>query len=73
MRLLAGAEGHMVVTHLLEEGVADQAVNTRDEDSLALFGLRKLDRAASRIECILLSDSCVRNRVSLSSTVYVCS
>ena len=62
----------MVVTHLLEEGVADQAVNTRDEDSLALFGLGKLDRAASRIECILLSDSsCVRNRVSLSSTVYV--
>ena len=61
----------MIVTHLLEEGVADQAVNTRDEDSLALFGLGQLDRVTSRIECILLSDSCVRNRVSLSSTVYV--
>ena len=46
VRLLAGAEGHMVVTHLLEEGVADQAVNARDEDPLALLGLGQLDRAS---------------------------
>ena len=46
VRLLAGAEGHMVVTHLLEESVADQAVNARDEDPLALLGLGQLDRAS---------------------------
>ena len=28
VRFFAGAKGHMVVTHLLEEGVADNAVNT---------------------------------------------
>ena len=62
MRLLAGAEGHMVVTHLLEEGVADQAVDTRDEDSLALLGFGQLDRVTP---CTLTSDSssCLRNCV----------
>ena len=73
MRLLAGAEGHMVVTHLLEEGVADQAVDTRDEDSLALLGLGQLDRVASCIECILRPDSSVGNGVRALSccTMYV--
>ena len=69
MRLLAGAEGHMVVTHLLEESMANQTVDTRDEDSLALFDLDLLDRVLSRRQS---SRPCVRNCVrALSCTVYV--
>ena len=39
VRLLARPQRCMVVTHHLEQGVADQTVDTRDEDSLALFDL----------------------------------
>ena len=35
--LLAGLQSSMVVTHLLEKGVADQTVHTRDEDTLAVW------------------------------------
>ena len=35
--LLAGLQSSMVVTHLLEKGVADQTVHPRDEDTLAVW------------------------------------
>ena len=44
MRLLAGAEGHMVVTHLLEKRVTEQTVTSGDENALALLRLGYIGR-----------------------------
>ena len=57
----------MVVTHLLEDGVSDQTVDTRDEDSLALLGLRDGNRACpnrGRGHCALAIDGGVRGALA---------